>query len=105
MANLFLDGSMIERQVTRTIDQRDELRHPPVSATAVLEYRGRKHVVRMGDVSPSGAMVHFPHTPNIGETVLLHVLDRGRVSAQVRWVKQGRVGLSFTESAGDRRWR
>lgn len=99
-SNMFLDGSMIERRVTRTIDQRDELRHPPVSATAVLEYRGRRHVVRMGDMSPSGAMVIFSHTPNIGEVVVLHVLDRGRVSAQVRWVRDGRIGLSFAGAAG-----
>lgn len=97
---MFLDGSMIERRASRTIDQRDELRHPPVSATAVLEYRGRRHVVRMGDVSPSGAMVIFSHTPNIGEAVVLHVLDRGRVSAQVRWVRDGRIGLSFADAAG-----
>ena len=99
-SNMFLDGSMIERRVTRTIDQRDELRHPPVSATAVLEYRGRRHVVRMGDMSPSGAMVIFSHSPNIGEVVVLHVLDRGRVSAQVRWVRDGRIGLSFAGAAG-----
>ena len=99
-SNMFLDGSMIERRVTRTIDQRDELRHPPVSATAVLEYRRRRHVVRMGDMSPSGAMVIFSHTPNIGEVVVLHVLDRGRVSAQVRWVRDGRIGLSFAGAAG-----
>ena len=99
-SNMFLDGSMIERRVTRTIDQRDERRHPPVSATAVLEYRGRRHVVRMGDMSPSGAMVIFSHTPNIGEVVVLHVLDRGRVSAQVRWVRDGRIGLSFAGAAG-----
>ena len=40
---------------------------PRVSSTAVLEFRGRKHVVRLINVSPSGAMVIFPHTPNIGE--------------------------------------
>ena len=94
-SNLFLDGSMIPRAESRTVDERTELRHPSLSGTAVLEFRGRKHVVRLINVSPSGAMLHFPHIPNIGERLLLHVLDRGAVWAQVRWVRDGRVGLSF----------
>ena len=91
----FLDGSMIPRTEKRTIDERAELRHPSASSTGVLEFRGRKHVVRLLNVSASGAMVIFPHTPNIGERLLLQILDRGAVWAQVRWVKDGRLGLSF----------
>lgn len=91
----FLDGSMIPRSEKRTIDERTELRHPSASNTGVLEFRGRKHVVRLINVSASGAMVIFPHTPNIGERLLLQILDRGAVWAQVRWVKDGRLGLSF----------
>jgi len=99
-SGFFLDGSMIERSARRTIDERSEERTTSVSSTAVMEFRGRNHVIRVGDVSPSGAMVIFPHLPNIGETVALHLLDRGRVSAQVRWVKDGRIGLSFAAQAG-----
>ena len=91
----FLDGSMIPRSEKRTIDERAELRHPSASSTGVLEFRGRKHVVRLINVSASGAMVIFPHMPNIGERLLLQILDRGAVWAQVRWVKDGRLGLSF----------
>ena len=47
----------------RTIDERVETRHAAVSSTAVLEFRGRKHVVRLVNVSASGAMVIFPHIP------------------------------------------
>lgn len=91
----FLDGGMIPRGETRSIDERGELRHSAVSNTAVLEFRGRRHVVRLVNVSPGGAMVIFPHVPNIGERLPLQLLDRGLVSAQVRWVKDGRIGLSF----------
>ena len=91
----FLDGGMIPRQAKRSIDERGEIRHAAVSSTAVLEFRARKHVVRLVNISSSGAMVVFPHTPNIGERLLLQLLDRGVVSAQVRWVKDGRIGLSF----------
>jgi hypothetical protein len=86
---------MIPRREQRTIDERAETRHPSLSNTAVLDFRGRKHMVRLVNVSSSGAMVAFPHTPNIGERLLIQVLDRGAVWAQVRWVRDGRVGLSF----------
>ena len=91
----FLEGSMIPRSEARSIDERAEARSPSASSTAVLEFRGRKHVVRLINVSSSGAMVVFPHVPNIGERLPLQVLDRGVVSAQVRWVRDGRIGLSF----------
>ena len=91
----FPDGSMISRSETRLIDERSELRYPAESNTGVLEFRGCKHVVHLVNVSSSGAMVTFPHIPNIGERLTLQLLDRGVVSSQVRWVKDGRVGLSF----------
>jgi hypothetical protein len=90
-----LDGSMVPRSERRTIDERGEARHPAAAGTAMLDYRGRKHVVRLVNVSKSGAMVIFPHVPNIGEPLNLHLLDRGLVTAQVIWVKDGRIGVSF----------
>jgi hypothetical protein len=93
--SFFLDGGLIPRTEHRRIDERAEMRHGAVSSTAVLEFRGRKHVVRLINISQSGAMVNFPHPPNIGERLPLQLLDRGIVSAQVRWVKDGRIGLSF----------
>ena len=90
-----LVGRMIPRNEQRSIDERGEMRREAASNTAVLEFRGRKHVVRLINVSKSGAMVLFPHVPNIGERLPLQLLDQGFVSAQVRWVKDGRIGLSF----------
>ena len=94
-SGFFLDGGMIPRTAQRVIDEREEVRHAAVSGTAVLEFRGRKHVIRLVNISASGAMVIFSHVPNIGERLVLQLLDRGTVSAQVRWVKDGRIGLSF----------
>src|SRR5436309_1844087 len=54
---------MIPRGAQRSIDEREELRHPSVSNTGVIEFRGRKHVVRLINVSKSGAMVLFPNVP------------------------------------------
>jgi|SRR4051812_36125401 hypothetical protein len=94
-SGFFLDGTMIPRTEQRSIDERGESRHPAMSSTAVLEFRGRKHVVQLVNISPSGAMVLFPHVPNIGERLPLQLLERGVVVAQVRWVRDGRIGLSF----------
>ncbi len=94
-SNFSLDGGMIPRAAQRTIDERGEPRRPAASGTAVLDFRGRRHVVRLVNVSNSGAMVIFPHTPNIGERLSLQLLDQGLVTAQVRWVKDGRIGVSF----------
>ena len=97
MASSFtLEGSMIPRHERRTIDERIEPRRAAQSNTGVLDFRGRKHVVQLINVSKSGAMVIFPHTPNIGERLPLQLLDHGFVWAQVRWVKDGRIGMSFT---------
>lgn len=94
-SGFFLDGAMIPRSEARHIDERAEPRHAAASSTAVLDFRGRKHVVRLINVSQSGAMVIFPSVPNIGERLTLQLLDRGIVTSQVRWVKDGRIGLSF----------
>jgi hypothetical protein len=40
-------------------------------------------------------MVIFPYVPHIGEKLSVQLLDCGQVTAQVRWVKDGRIGLSF----------
>ena len=98
-SGFFLDGGMIPRSERRSIDERLEERLPAVSSTAVMDFRGRNHVVRLLNLSASGAMVIFPYVPNIGEKLSLQLLDRGHVSAQVRWVKDGRIGLSFAAPA------
>ena len=92
-----LDGGMIPRTAVRSIDERAELRHAAVSGTAVVEFRGRRHVVRLVNVSSSGAMMIFPYVPHIGETVRIQLLDRAPSTAQVIWSKDGRVGLSFAD--------
>jgi hypothetical protein len=85
----------VPRSEVPATERRAEARQPVSSGTAVLEFGGRRHLVRVVNVSDSGAMVIFPHVPNVGERLSLQLLDRGVVSAQVRWVKDGRIGLSF----------
>ena len=96
MAGRFsLDGAMIPRTVKRMFDERGEAREAADAQTAVMEFRGRKHVVRLVNTSPSGAMVIFSLVPHIGEQVAFQLLERGQVTAMVRWVRDGRIGISF----------
>ena len=90
-----LHGSMIPRSVKRFFDERTEEREPVECQTAVMEVRGRKHMVRLANLSPSGAMVIFPLMPHIGEQVVLHLLDRGPMGGQVCWVRDGHIGVNF----------
>jgi hypothetical protein len=92
-----LDGGMIPRSVKRVFDQRDEPRFELDGElqTAVLEHGGRNNVVRVGNISNSGAMVIYADVPHIGESVTLQLLDHGAVTGQVRWVRDGRIGINF----------
>ena len=94
-AKFSLDGGMIPRTVKRVFDERGEPRYDGESQSAVLSHRGRNHVIRVSNVSPSGAMIVYGGMPHIGETVTLQLLDRGSVAGQVRWVRDGRVGINF----------
>ncbi len=99
-AKYSLDGGMIPRTVKRMLDERAEERLPASSATAAMDFRGRRHVVRMINTSSAGAMVIFPLVPHIGEQVSLQLLGKGQVSATVRWVRNGRIGVSFDGPLG-----
>ena len=90
-----LDGSLVPRTVARHVDQRSEPRAEVQSQTAVLEFRGRSHVVRLVNLSPSGAMLIFSLIPNIGETISVQLIGRGRVDGTVCWVKGGKIGVTF----------
>lgn len=101
MATKFsLNGSMIPRQVRRMFDQRSEPRFETGANTAVLAFRGDSHVVRICNQSPSGVMIVFGDVPNIGERVSLQLMEHGTVQAQVRWIRDGRIGLAFARSLG-----
>jgi len=84
----------------RLLDERAEARSDGKSQTAVLNHRGRRHVVRVANLSASGAMIVYSGDLAEGEDLILQLLDQGSVTGQVRWVRDGRVGVSFDGSAG-----
>ncbi len=90
-----LHGSMIPRSVKRMFDERAEERLEAESQTAVLSFRGRNHIVGLVNLSSSGAMLRFSGDAHIGESVALQLLDRGTIDGQVRWLRDGRMGVYF----------
>jgi PilZ domain-containing protein len=90
-----LDGSMIPRSVKRMFDERSEQRLDTESQTAILSLRGRNHIVGLVNLSRSGAMLRFTGDAHIGESVSLQLLDRGTIDGQVRWLRDGRMGVYF----------
>jgi hypothetical protein len=100
MASKYLDGSMVPRSVRRYADHRSEPRIETGAQTAVLELRGRKHRVELVNLSASGAMLIFSLIPYIGETIRLELGGRGQVSGAVCWVRDGKIGVTFSGPAG-----
>lgn len=92
------DGTGIGRRLRRLLDQRNEPRAEPGEQAGVLVWRGRDHDVRVSNLSTSGAMLVCAESPPVGEDVTLRLLDRDPVAGQVRWVRGGRVGISFAGS-------
>ena len=90
-----LQGSMIPRTVKRMFDERSEARLDTESQTTVLSFRGRNHIVPLVNLSRSGAMLRFTGDARIGENVSLQMLDRGTIAGQVRWLRDGRMGVYF----------
>ena len=90
-----LHGNMIPRSVKRMFDERSEERLDTESQTAVLALRGRNHIVGVVNLSHSGAMLRFTGDAHIGESVSLQLLDRGTIAGQVRWLRDGRMGVYF----------
>jgi hypothetical protein len=78
-------------------DERDEERVDAGSSTGVLALRKRNHVVSLLNLSRSGAMIRFAGEAHIGESVSLQLLDRGTIAGQVRWLRDGRMGISFAQ--------
>ncbi len=89
----------IAEGLRRLLDQRAEQRTDGATETAVLNHRGHRHVVRVANVYTSGAMIAFAGDIAVGDAMSLQLVDQGVVPAQVRWVKDGRIGVVFAHSA------
>ena len=101
MATRFsLDGSIIPRSVKRLFDQRSEPRFECEAGSGLLSFRGKDHLVQLVNLSDSGAMILFGLIPNIGETLVFRTSGKPPARAQVRWVRDGKIGLTFVGRVG-----
>ena len=93
------DGSGAKRGMAdgfrRLLDQRAGQRSDSGSQTAVLTFDGNRHVVGVVNLSATGAMIRFRGDLAEGAAVELQLLDHGAVKGQVRWARDGRVGVEF----------
>lgn len=86
----------IADSIRRLLDQRGEDRSASESQTAVMTHDGNRHVVGVANVSASGAMIRYRGNLVEGDEVQLQLLDQGNVTGQVRWIRDGQVGIAFS---------
>lgn len=77
------------------VDARAEPRVATSSHTAALSHDGRRRLVRLVNLSRTGAMIRNCDNIAIGDRVTLQMIDHGEVEAEVRWAEDGRAGLHF----------
>jgi len=92
---LGLGGRIIPRAQPRQVDQRCEDRHEGIVHRAMVTFRGSEHLVPVINISTRGTMIESGLVPRIGESVLIQFEHCDRMHAFVRWVRDGRIGLSF----------
>ena len=88
--------SVLGDGLRRLLDERAEPRAALQSQTAMLDHDGRRHVVRLVDLSRLGVMIGFQGDLAEGDAVTIHLLDHGPVTGQVRWLRDGRAGIIFS---------
>ena len=77
------------------IDERADARIATSSQTAALCRDGRRRLVRLVNLSRTGAMIRNSDALAVGDRVTLQLIDHGEVEAEVRWAEDGRAGLHF----------
>jgi hypothetical protein len=92
-----LSGLTIPRTEARTCNQRREDRHLNVVDRAELRFRRRKIDVAVLNVSRHGAMIEAAIEPRIGERMQISFEGCNRTDCTVRWIRNGRVGLEFSQ--------
>lgn len=77
-------------------EQRTDGRLERLSQTAALSRDGRRGLVRMVNLSRSGAMIAVAEPLQKDDFVSLQLAGYGEVNATVRWAHDGKAGLHFT---------
>ena len=95
MTGSFIAKSPSSGAETNGIDERGEARIATSSHTAALCRDGRRRLVRLINLSRTGAMIGNCAPMSVGTQVTLQIIDHGEIDAEVRWAEDGRAGLHF----------
>ena len=95
MTGSFIAKSPSSGAETNGIDERGEARIATSSHTAALCCDGRRRLVRLINLSRTGAMIGNCAPMSVGTQVTLQIIDHGEIDAEVRWAEDGRAGLHF----------
>lgn len=90
-----LGAEIVARAGTHAVDRRAEPRQEGIVDCSTLFFRGGVHLVPVVNVSMRGAMIRSAIEPRIGEDVVIRFEGCSPIQASVRWVRGGRIGLSF----------
>jgi len=83
----------VERE---TIDWKSRGSRTKVSLVGIAKCEdGRSFRVLLSNVSYEGCRVWTDHELEVGEKLTVNVTGRGQLPAQVRWVREGSMGLRF----------
>ena len=87
----------VKRAESRSCNQRSEERRRDLVDSTTLYFRRQKLEVAVVNVSSQGVMIEAAVEPRIGESLDIQFADCNRTRAEVRWVREGRIGLEFVE--------
>ncbi len=93
-----ITGIAIRREESRHVDQRRQERQLAQEQHAILIIRGERLEATVVNISPGGMMIECgPIELLIGEPVDIELADCNATTCLVRWVREPRVGLEFSE--------
>lgn len=92
-----LAGEIVPRRVSRTADTRREDRVTGIVDTAVLNFRGQDHIVRVVNTSSRGLQIESEIKAHIAEELTIRLDNGAPTPCHVRWIRGGRIGLGFRE--------
>lgn len=100
MAGSFIVKSLPSATEADGVDERGDARIVTSSQTAALCRDGRRRLVRLINLSQTGAMIANIEPLSPGDHVTLQIIDHGEIDAEVRWAENGRAGLHFARPLG-----
>ncbi|MBA3510559.1 PilZ domain-containing protein [Sphingomonas sp.] len=85
----------VARSESRSSNQRNGDRHRLSDEQAVVQRKGKRHVVELINLSHGGAMVAGDFKAKLWDKVVLVLGEAGEIECAVRWIRDGRYGLEF----------